>query len=215
MNGLLEKPIICLITKGNSDHSNFKSRKTEILALVGVAAEAGISLVQIREKNLSARSLFVLTQDAVEITRGSRTRILVNGRADVALAAGADGVHLPADGLSANAIRQNFPPDFLIGVSTHSLQEALNARFEGADFVTFGPVFESPGKGKPHGLEMLSTLSALLHPFPVVALGGVDESNYANVMKSEASGFAAIRFLNKESNLRELFQSGRLVDQYD
>lgn len=201
----LEKPITYLITKGDADFDNFKSKKNEILGLIGLAAEAGISLVQIREKNLSARSLFVLTQEAVEITRKSRTRILVNGRADVALAAGADGVHLPADGLPANVIRRSFPPDFLIGVSTHSVEEALNARSNEADFVTFGPVFESPGKGKPQGLEILNGLSASLQPFPVIALGGIDESNYASVLKSEASGFAAIRFLNKENSLRELF----------
>ena len=201
----LEKPITYLITKGDADHANFKSKKNEILGIIQIAVKVGISLVQIREKNLSARLLFVLTQDAVEITRKSRTRILVNGRADVALAAGADGVHIPADGLSADVIRKNFPPDFLIGVSAHSAEEALNARSNGADFVTFGPVFESPGKGKPQGLEMLKILSASLHPFAVIALGGIDETNYASVLNSGASGVAAIRFLNKESSLRELF----------
>lgn len=171
---------------------------------VRVAVETGVSMIQIREKLLSARSLFELTEAAVEITRGSATRILVNGRADIVLAAGADGVHLPANGLSANVVRQSFPADFVIGVSTHSSAEALEAATNGADFITFGPVFESPGKGKPQGMEELARVCKMLGPFPVIALGGINESNYRNVLKFGASGFAAIRFLNEESNLRRL-----------
>lgn len=204
MSRPLEKPIIYLITNGDADPVNFKLKKREILEIVRLAAEAGVSMIQIREKNLAARSLFDLTVGAVEITRKFATRILVNGRADIALAAGADGVHLPADGLSAVVVRRSFPLDFLIGVSTHSAEETLAAKTNGADFVTFGPVFESPGKGKPKGGEELSRVCNLLDPFPVIALGGIDESNYRNVLKAGASGFAAIRFLNDEGSLRGL-----------
>ncbi len=207
MNGLLEKPIIYLITTGDADTANFKNKKKEVLETIRVASEVGISLIQIREKNLTTRFLFDLTEAAVEITRKSRTKLLVNGRADVALAAGANGVHLPADGLPADVIRRSFPPDFLIGVSTHSTEEASAAKSNGANFVTFGPVFESPGKGEPKGLELLNSVCGLLYPFPVIALGGIDESSYTNVLKNGASGFAAIRFLNKESSLRSLFRS--------
>ena len=204
MNHPPQKPLIHLITNGAANSGNFNVKKREILETVLVAVEAGVSMIQIREKLLSARSLFELTEAAVEITRASATRILVNGRADIALAAGADGVHLPADGLSADVVRQSFPSDFLIGVSTHSLAEASEAATNGADFVTFGPVFESPCKGKPQGVEEMTRVCKLLDPFPVIALGGIDESNYRNVLESGASGFAAIRFLNEESNLRRL-----------
>lgn len=207
MNNLLEKPITYLITKGDADIANFRLKKKEILENIQVAAEAGISLIQIREKNLTAGLLFDLTEAAIEIVREFGTKLLVNGRADVALAAGANGVHLPADGLSAETIRRSFPKRFLIGVSTHSAEEAETARSNGADFVTFGPVFQSPGKGKSKGLEMLNNVCKLLDPFPVIALGGIDDSNYRNVLENGASGFAAIRFLNEERSLRKLFRT--------
>lgn len=204
MNHPLPKPFIYLITNGDADLGNFTLTKREILETVRTASESGVSMIQIREKSLSARLLFDLTDAAFEITRETDTKLLVNGRADIALAAGADGVHLPADGLPADVVRRSFPSDFLIGVSTHSVEEALTAKTSGADFVTFGPVFESPGKGRPQGVEDLTRVCELLDPFPVIALGGIDESNYRSVLKSGASGFAAIRFLNDEGNLRRL-----------
>ena len=207
MNHPLQKPIIYLITQGDADSENFKFKKREILERVHLAAETRVSLIQIREKNLPARLLFDLADAAVEITGKSDTRLLINGRADIALAAGADGVHLPADGLSAEVIRRSFPSGFLIGVSTHSAEEALAGKATGADFVTFGPVFESPGKGKPQGVETLQRVCKLVYPFPVIALGGIDESNYQNVLENGASGFAAIRFLNDENRLRRLLAS--------
>lgn len=204
MNHPLQKPSIYLITNGDADSGNFTLKTREILETVRAAAESGISMIQIREKSLSARLLFDLTEAAFEITRETDTKLLVNGRADIALAAGADGVHLPADGLPADVVRRSFPSDFLIGVSTHSVKEALTAKTNGADFVTFGPVFESPGKSRPQGVEELTRVCELLDTFPVIALGGIDESNYRNVLEAGASGFAAIRFLNEESDLRRL-----------
>lgn len=204
MNHPLQKPIIYLITQGDADSENFKFKKREILERVHLAAETRVSLIQIREKNLPARLLFDLAEAAVAITRRSDTRLLINGRADIALAVGADGVHLPADGLTADVIRRSFPSDFLIGVSTHSAGEALAAKANGADFVTFGPVFESPGKGGAQGMEKLNRVCKLLNTFPVIALGGIDELNYENVVENGASGFAAIRFLNDENRLRRL-----------
>jgi thiamine-phosphate pyrophosphorylase len=204
VNHPLQKPIIYLITRGDADSGNFNIKKKEILERVRLAAAAGVSLIQIREKNLTARSLFELTEAAAKITRKSAAKLLVNGRADIALAAGADGVHLPADGLSARMIRHSFPSGFLIGVSTHSVEAASAARTDGADLATFGPVFESPGKSKPRGINALKRVCKLLHPFPVIALGGIDEANHRHVLGIGAGGFAAIRFLNEEDNLRRL-----------
>ena len=202
MNQPLQKPIIYLITEGDADSENFKLKKREILERVRLATENRVSLIQIREKNLTARLLFDLAEAAVEITKETDTRLLVNGRADIALAGGADGVHLPADGLLANVVRRSLPSDFLIGVSAHSAEEALDAKANAADFITFGPVFESPGKGEPHGVEVLNRVCKLVYPFPVIALGGIDESNYERVLENGASGFAAIRFLNDETRLQ-------------
>jgi thiamine-phosphate pyrophosphorylase len=135
--------------------------------------------------------------------RHSQTKILVNDRADIAFSAGADGVHLTSLSLSAAPIRRNFPKNFIVGVSAHTLSEVVSAKRQGADFVTFSPIFQSPNKGAPLGLNELKKVCARLKSFPVVALGGVDETNYREVLQI-AGGFAAIRFLNDETNLPKL-----------
>jgi thiamine-phosphate pyrophosphorylase len=198
-------PIVYLITEGKATAQNFREKSPEILALIKSAVEARVSLVQIREKQIPARLVFELTENAAKITRNSATKLLVNDRADIALSAGADGVHLTANSLSAEAIRSNFPQDFVIGVSTHTFAEAETAKRQGADFVTFGPIFHSPQKGEPKGATELQKVCESLKPFPVLALGGIDETNYQTVLEAGASGFAAIRFLNRPENLRRLF----------
>lgn len=201
------KPFIYLITEGKATRENFLAEKKKILDIVRIAAESKISLVQIREKNLPTRLVFELAAAAAQITRQTDTKILVNERADIALAAGADGVHLTARSLSAEIIRRSFPPDFVVGASVHTFEEAAIAKRHAADFITFSPIFSTPEKekyGAPQGLNKLRRLCEQLKPFPVVALGGVDQSNYESVLKNGASGFAAIRFLNHEETLRTL-----------
>lgn len=201
------KPLIYLITEGKATAENFAERKNEILALVKIAVDAKINLIQIREKKLPARLVFELASEAAKITGKSATKLLVNDRADIALAARADGVHLTARSLSAEIIRANFPPDFVIAVSAHTFEEADDARRQAADFATFSPIFPTASKenyGAPHGLETLRAVCERLKPFPVVALGGIDASNYESVLENGARGFAAIRFLNDKENLRKL-----------
>ena len=195
-----------LITAGEADASNFLAKKAEILETIRIAVDFNIKLIQIREKRLSAKLLFELAAEAAAITRESGTRLLVNDRADIALAAQADGVHLPANSLSADVVRRSFPHEFIIGVSTHSLAEAESAMELGADFVAFGSVFETPDKNDPTGLGALQQVCEKLENFPVIALGGIDETNYRSVLDCGASGFAAIRFLNDPANLRRLFE---------
>lgn len=201
------KPFIYLITEGKATRENFLAEKKKILDLVRIAAESKISLVQIREKNLPPRLVFELAAAAAQITRQTDTKILVNERADIAFAAGADGVHLTARSLSAEIIRRSFPPDFIIGASVHTFEEAETARRQAADFATFSPIFSTPEKtkfGEPQGLDRLRQICERLKPFPVVALGGIDRNGYKSVLKNGASGFAAIRFLNDEETLRTL-----------
>ena len=134
------------------------------------------------------------------------TKIIVNDRADIAIAARADGVHLTASSVSPVITRDSFKHNFIIGASTHSLEAAKKWKNEGADFVTFGPVFETPSKAKfgaPQGLEELRIVCESLEPFPVIALGGIDESNLQSTLRSGAKGFAAIRFLNDLENLEK------------
>jgi thiamine-phosphate pyrophosphorylase len=200
-----EAPLIYLITKGETTDQNFTEKKTAILNLIKIACQTKISLIQIREKHLSARFVFELAGEAVKIARGTKTKILINDRADIALAAKADGVHLTSGSLSAETIRRAFAPkNFIIGVSAHSIEDAENAKHQSADFAAFSPIFPSPGKGNLRGIERLKTICEQLKPFPIIALGGVDETNRREVLEAGASGFAAIRFLNDEENLIKL-----------
>lgn len=200
----LTKPVIYLITEGNLTAENFAEHKQRVLELIEIAVKNKISLIQIREKQISSKLVFELAFHAVKITKNSETKLLVNDRADIALAAKADGVHLTEDSVSADIIRKNFPEKFIIGVSTHSLESAESAKKKGADFITFSPIFSSPEKGEPQGLGKLSDICKKLKPFPVLALGGISETNYRSVLQSGANGFAAIRFLNQAENLQKL-----------
>jgi thiamine-phosphate pyrophosphorylase len=202
----LSRPILYLITRGAStEATTSESPEFErILFQVSSAVEAGINLVQIREKNLSARVLFELTARAVEITRKSSTRLLVNDRADIAAGAGADGVHLTTRSLETAVIRRTFGDGILVGASTHTLAEATAARDAGADFAVFGPVFETESKakyGEPVGLEKLAEVTHALHGFPVLALGGIDAKNAAECWRAEVSGIAGIGLFSDARNL--------------
>lgn len=183
-----------------------------MLRLAEAAVAAGIDLLQIREKILSARVLHQLAESAAAITRGSATKLLINDRADVAAGAGADGVHLAANSLPADVIRRAFGPEFLIGVSTHSVTEATEAKTSGADFVVFGPVFETESKvqfGDPAGLEQLQKVASTVTPFPVLALGGVELENVAACHRAGASGVAAIRLLKDPMKLHAIVNAVR------
>ena len=201
-------PIIYLISENSLTDKNFGKLSKRFLDLIAAAVETKIALVQIREKRLSAKNLFLLTRRAAQLTKNSQTRLLINDRADIALAASADGVHLPANSLSPKTIRQNFPPDFIIGVSAHSLAEIKSSAANKADFATFSPIFPTPSKAQyhlpPQGIEKLKEVCAAVKGFPVIALGGIDETNVAAVLQTGASGFAAIRFLSDSQNLSKI-----------
>jgi thiamine-phosphate pyrophosphorylase len=175
--------------------------------LVRAAVDAEVPLFQIREKSLSGRVLFELVMHAAEITRGSKTRLLVNDRSDIARAAGADGVHLTTGSLPVEVVRKTFGVEFLIGVSTHSLNEARVAQAGGADFVVFGPVFETESKrayGEPQGLGKLREVTSALDGFPVVAIGGITLENVGACFEAGARGVAAIRLLNDAEQLKSV-----------
>jgi thiamine-phosphate pyrophosphorylase len=182
---------------------------------VQAAVVARIDLVQIREKNLSASVLYQLASSAARITKESATKLLINDRSDIAAAAGADGVHLTTSSLPTAVVRQTFGDGFLIGVSTHSLDEARLARQGGADFAVFGPVFETASKkefGEPPGLTGLARVCSELSPFPILALGGVMIDNVAECVRAGARGVAAIRMLQQPAQLADVAEEirGRL-----
>ena len=206
----LPTPIIYPITSGAT------RTPEDVLPLVEAAVASKVPLFQIREKTLSARVLFELTARAAEITRGSDTRLLVNDRSDIARAAGADGVHLTGQSLPAEVVRKTYGPEFLIGVSTHSLDEARAARAGGADFVVFGPIFETESKrefGAPQGLSRLVEVTSELRGFPVVAIGGITLENVGACFEAGAKGVAAIRLLNDAERMSSIVASLRSVYQ--
>jgi thiamine-phosphate pyrophosphorylase len=203
-------PLIYLITDGTLTNEKFEQQSAKTLDLLEQAIATRIPLIQIREKQLTTKLLFELTSRAIAISRNSTTKILVNDRADVALAAGADGVHLTEISLATEVIRESFSELELIGVSTHSLVGVRNAASTGADFAVFGPVFDSPGKGKSTGIKKLKEVCAAVKPFPVLALGGIDSHNYQETLNAGAAGFAAIRFLNDPASIKMLANEGLL-----
>jgi thiamine-phosphate pyrophosphorylase len=156
---------------------------------------------------LNARALFELACAAVAASRPYGARVLVNDRLDVAIAAGADGVHLPASAFPAAearaAIQSKGLNDFIIGVSTHSLAEARSAESGGADFIVCGPVYDTPSKrayGAPIGIESFVEICGSVD-IPVLALGGIDLTNFQEPLRRGAAGIAAIRLFADEEKI--------------
>ena len=208
MNRLGNPPIICLITPGKANAENYVSEFHALLDTVRSAVDDRLSIVQIREKRLPARLLFELAHEAVEIARGSSTLVLINERADVAAAAGANGVHLPENSLGPRAVLSAFS-GLTIGKSVHSVGGAVRAAGEGADYVIFAPVFETPGKEPAVGLEQLALVCDAVPDTPVIALGGIDENNCRQAIDAGAAGIAAIRALNDPRSRRQILSALR------
>jgi thiamine-phosphate diphosphorylase len=164
----------------------------DLVALAAAAAGAGVDLIQVREKDLIDGELAGLVRAVVRVVAGTRARVLVNGRPDVAELAGAYGVQLPEEGLPVAEVKRAFPR-LIVGASRHSLAGAQRAEAEGADFVLLGPIFATPGKTQPPlGLGALAAAARALR-VPVHAIGGVDEETAGDVRAAGAQGLAAIR----------------------
>ncbi|HKE88233.1 MAG TPA: thiamine phosphate synthase [Vicinamibacterales bacterium] len=178
-----------------SDRRRFGNHGEDALVLaVGAAARAGVDLVQVRERDLDGRALVRLVSRCVEAARGTRTRVLVNDRIDVALAAGAGGVHLRGDSVPASRVRAMTPPAFVIGRSVHSVDESRRATEDGGlDYLMFGTVFATSSKPgvEAAGVASLREVSAGT-PLPVLAVGGITEATACDLQRTGAAGIAAI-----------------------
>ncbi len=164
-------------------------RAGDVLETVERAVADAVDMIQVREKDMEAGALFDLVRAVLRLARPTPTKVLVNDRLDVALAAGAHGVHLPSNGLPISTVR---PLIDLVGVSTHTLEEVQRAEANGADFALFGPVFETPGK-TPVGVDPLREATRVAGKMPVLAIGGITSDNTEQVIEAGAAGIAGIR----------------------
>jgi len=162
-----------------------------LLSNIALQVSAGVDMIQIREKDLPARQLATLVREAVDLVRGTDTKILVNSRADVALACGAHGVHLPSFSIPPAEYLRLAPRHWLIAVSCHSLHELRAAESEGASFAVFSPIFPSAGKGPAVGLDALREAVQTVR-IPVFALGGITKENALLCLQNGAAGIAGI-----------------------
>jgi thiamine-phosphate pyrophosphorylase len=173
---------------------------------------AGVDWVQIREKDLPARHLLALTEAAVEhARRQGSTRVMVNDRLDVALAAKAHGVHLGAHSMRVDLVRRMAQREFVVGVSCHSLTEALAAQAGGADYILLGPIFATPSKlqyGPPLGVSKLREVTSQVS-VPVFALGGITLDRVVLCRQNGAVGIAGIRIFQDCDSVEELVRELR------
>ena len=150
------------------------------LEAVEVALKAGVKAFQLREKDMTAKEFYFLAKKMREITKRNDALLFINDRIDIALAVDADGVHLPQNGFPAHVVRKFWKDRFIIGVSTHCLEEAKEAE-QWADFITFSPVFYTPSKGEPQGIGRLKEVKEAVN-CRVFALGGIKLENVKEVM---------------------------------
>lgn len=166
---------------------------------------AGADLIQLREKDLATRELLELATATVKASRGSDTRIVINDRLDIAMAVGAHGVHLGGQSVPVGVARRHVSKDFLIGVSCHSLDDALRAEAGGANYILLGPIFDTPSKrryGPPLGLDALSDVVHRIE-IPVLALGGITVERVRTCLAAGATGIAGIRLFQDCSSVHD------------
>ena len=202
------------------------ARRRALLTKIAEAARAGVDHIQLREKDLSTRELESLAREAVRVVREARTangeertatRLLINSRTDVALAAGADGVHLRGDDIAPGEVRRiletsgHWPlatAHFCIAVSCHTAADISRAASEGADFAVFAPVFEKRDHPETPPADLSALREACRAKIPVLALGGLTLKNAASCLEAGAAGIAAIR-LFQENRIEEVVRALR------
>ena len=214
---MADRCLLYYITDRSQFRGDERARRRAILGKIAEAARAGVDYIQLREKDLSTRELEMLAREAVAMVRenSSLTRLLINSRTDVALAARADGVHLRADDVGPREARQAAhrplsTDHFLVAASCHSNEEVIRADSEGADFAVFGPIFgknNAPGR-QPTGLAALH--EACRAKIPVLALGGVTMENAASCLEAGAAGVAGIR-LFQENKIEDVVRALRAL----
>jgi len=186
-----------------TDRKLFNAQCSLYLALE-TALQAGVKFIQLREKRLPTRKMLDMAYWMIALTREYGAKLLINDRVDIALAVGADGVHLGQKSLPAHAARKVAGDNFLIGVSTHGIEEALKAEHDGADFITLGPIYHTPSKlkyGAPIGVDIIRQVKSEVS-IPVLAVGGIKTDLVNEVLDAGADGVAVISGILAAEDIR-------------
>ncbi len=219
----MRPPFFCAVTDRRRllPGASTADQCSALVERVALLAEAGVNLVHLRERDLESGELLRLAERCVAAIGGRQARLLVNDRTDIALAAGAGGVHLRGDSIPASRARELLPPGCLVGRSVHGVAESVSiAREGGVDYLVLGTIFETPSKpgaGGPVGLAELTRASIAVQ-VPVLAIGGVTEDRLDAVASTGASGFAAIGLFfeagpsaHVASGTRRVIEKGRAL----
>ena len=215
--------LLCYTTDRSQFSGDETARRRCLLEKITEAARCGVDFIQLREKDLSTRELELLAREAICAVREysqSATQLLINSRTDIALAIGADGVHLRSDDISPADVRKTLNHDgrgprdrFAIGVSCHSIHEVRQA-VDHADFVVFGPIFNKKGVSGSGAVGIEALHQACLEKIPVLALGGITVENAVACLQAGAAGIAGIR-LFQENEVRRVVDALRSLPRLD
>ena len=171
-----------------------QSGGSDLTEVVRQSLEGGTRAVQLREKDLSGAEVYRMALELRALTRRYGARLMINDRLDIALAVEADGVQLGINSMPVDAARRLLGPQMIIGYSAHAIDEALRVQADGADFITFSPVYHTPSKaayGEPCGVKKLADAACALE-IPVIALGGIGQTNITEALSANVQGIAVI-----------------------
>lgn len=173
--------------------------------LARIAVKYNIKYIQLREKSLSDREIIAASREIMKITSGTASNFIMNDRADLAKIVNADGLHLGQDDLSLEEAKTIFGNDKIYGLSTHSLDQAQKAINQNPDYIGYGPIFPTPTKAKPDPAVGLDTIKDVVQvsPIPVVAIGGIDETNVEEVVYAGAENISLVRYFMNNHDLEE------------
>lgn len=175
------------------------------IELVRLAAIAGCPMIQIREKDLSDDELIEFASQCIEVARPYDTKIIINGKPELALDIQADGVHMPASAPRIKPIK-----NFIVGKSAHSLEEAVTAVEQKADYIICGPVYDTPSKreyGPPLGIDKITEICNSCNQMPIVAVGGISTDNFKELFDAGVSGVAGIRMFNDPNTIEQTIKT--------
>ncbi len=184
-----------------------------LIEAVKLALEGGVTAVQLREKDLESKNLFLLAEELRELTLRYGAALIINDRVDIALATEADGVHLGRHSMPISVVRRllGLPGSCkFLGFSAHNIQEAVGAEEGGANYITLSPIFPSKDKGPPIGTRAISLVKEYLR-IPVIALGGIKEETAAEVMENKADGLAVISAIIDQADPKSRAQALRKI----